>query len=31
MGVVGVLDKPFSWDELMSAISSAFPPRCSAT
>ena len=29
--VVGVLGKPFSWDELMSAISSAFPPRCSAT
>jgi CheY-like chemotaxis protein len=26
MGAVGVLGKPFSWDELMSAIASAFPP-----
>jgi CheY-like chemotaxis protein len=25
-GAVGVLGKPFSWDELMGAIASAFPP-----
>jgi len=25
LGVVGVLGKPFSWDELMTAIAAAFP------
>jgi len=25
LGVVGVLGKPFSWDELMAAIAAAFP------
>jgi CheY-like chemotaxis protein len=26
LGAVAVLGKPFSWDELMAAIASAFPP-----
>jgi len=26
LGAVGVLGKPFSWDDLMNAIASAFPP-----
>ena len=26
LGAVGVLGKPLSWDELMGAVASAFPP-----